>query len=286
MFSNDLGVIEATKREVKELPFIGGWFDRLPDLLDQPDSDLVIGHPSWLLRPDLYPAQAALQPRCLEFFNQLQPVPEIQSQVEAFLNEYVQQPLIGVHLRRGDFLHYRPDVSGNLEEALAAVNEFLERFPGARILLCSDEDPAAPGAVVHARFAKRYNHLLVQHQLESLDRGSVEGIQQALVDLWLLRTTHAFVGTTGSSFSELVVWGRAIPWVFCAAPISSYARVERLARLTGLYTLLYSLARFKGWQDVPFPALLLHYRAALLRRLPRSWQTKNSPTPVNDRQGQ
>ena len=270
LFCNDLEVSTVTRDEIQGLPLIPGWLGIPPDILIQDEPDLVIGLSSQLVRPDLYPAHAALQECCLEKFIQLQPVPGIQAQVEAFQQQNFKTSMIGVHLRRGDFVRFRPDVSGNLEQALQAVDHFLERLPDAGILLCSDENPQAPGAEVHRRFATRYGSRLAPRQPSSLDRASVEGIQQALVDLWLLRATDAFVGTAGSTFSDTATWGRKVPHRLTAAPTSSYHRLERLARLTGVYALLRLLGRRQIGQEIPFPALLRYFRRSLKRSLGKS----------------
>ena len=52
----------------------------------------------------------------------------------------------------------------------------------------------------------------------SLDRHTPEAIEDALIDLWLLRSTDFFVGTVGSSFSEMAMFGRAVPAIIPPRP--------------------------------------------------------------------
>ena len=47
----------------------------------------------------------------------------------------------------------------------------------------------------------------------TLDRAVPMAIQDAVVDLWLLRSTKMFVGTALSGFSDLVYFGNDIPYV-------------------------------------------------------------------------
>ena len=47
----------------------------------------------------------------------------------------------------------------------------------------------------------------------TLDRAVPMAIQDAVVDLWLLRSTNMFVGTALSGFSDLVYFGNDIPYV-------------------------------------------------------------------------
>ena len=267
LFSNDLGVENVSRETVMPFHITHPLFERMPDLLKQDQADLVIGHPTWLLRPKQYAGHAELFNRSLAIFNQLQPIPVIQAEVDAFRDEHFRTTMIGVHMRRGDFVQARPDISGNLESALAAVDSLLDRFPQAGILLCSNENPAETGAKVHACFVQRYGSQLAQRRPTSLERSRVEGVQQALVDLWLLRSTDALVGTTGSTFSELAGWGHAISPVFVGTPLYGYNRMERLARVTGVYTALRIFGRWRYGQDIPIPVLLKHFKRGMIRRI-------------------
>jgi hypothetical protein len=48
--------------------------------------------------------------------------------------------MIGVHLRRGDYVGLRPDKTHNTDKAIEATDAFLRQHPTAGILLCTDEE--------------------------------------------------------------------------------------------------------------------------------------------------
>jgi hypothetical protein len=57
----------------------------------------------------------------------------------------------------------------------------------------------------------RYGPRVVATVPRTLDREAPAAIQDAVVDLWLLRATQLLVGTRGSSFSGLALFGREVP---------------------------------------------------------------------------
>ena len=97
----------------------------------------------------------------------------------------------------------------------------LESTPEAGILLCSDDGALDPwtGQVknegVREQFTRRYGDRVVSTQPRTLDRKRPEAVQDALIDLLLLRLTDAFIGTRFSTFSELAIFGRSVPRVLC-----------------------------------------------------------------------
>ncbi len=272
LFANPWPVATVDTAAIAGLPYISGWFADVPDLLAARESRLVIGHPTWLIRPGQFAGHDRLAARCRELFAELQPIPSIRQTVERFRQECFRPTMIGVHLRRGDLLRQRPDVAANSDQALAAVDHYLAEFPDAGILLCTDDGSVEPGTGrtsregVRERFCARYGTNVVWTTPRSLDRGTPAAIQDALVDLWLLRHSDCFVGSEGSSFSELALYGRTLPHVLVAGATPHYQRLERLARWTGVDAALRAHGRRQMGKDLPFPVLLRHYLA-----LPRRW---------------
>ena len=276
LFTNHWPVATVSSEAVAGLPYIPGWFGHLPDLLSATEVDLVVGHPGWLIRPGQFAGHEALAARCQSLFGEMQPVAAIREAIAAFKQTQFRPTMIGVHLRRGDLLRDRPDVAANTAQAIHAINAFLARFPDAGILLCTDD-----GAVdqdtgriqtedVRARLRTQYGARVVWTTPRSLDRRTSEAIQDALLDLWLLRDTDCVVGTTGSSFSELACYGRNIPHTLVWGATARYQPIERLARISGLYTGLRILGRWHFGRNVPFPQLLEYYRRAPYRWMSRA----------------
>jgi hypothetical protein len=287
LFAGDWPVETVDTAALVGLPYVSGWFGILPDMLAARDQRLVIGHPTWLIRPGQFPGHDSLLDRSQALFARLQPVAPIQQAVDEFRQYHFRPAMIGVHLRRGDHLRGRPDAASNTAQACAATDQFLRESPDAGILLCTDDgavDPTtgriAPKEGVQEIFRRRYGNRVIWTTPRTLDRRTPQAIQDALVDLWLLRATGLFVGTETSTFSEFVVFGRDIPHLLVAGAAPGYRRLERLARWSGLYAGLSSLGRRKTGRTLPFPELVRYYMRAPQRWLhdllhsgftPRAW---------------
>jgi hypothetical protein len=270
LFENRWNVREVPAEETEPLPY--GWSlanPDPPDLLAMNDDHLVLGAHHILVRPDLYPAHAPLEAVAQLFFRQLTLTPAISAQVDAFRANHFRSPMIGVHLRRGDFVAMFPHLTGNTRPALAALDTALAQLPEAGILLCTDDGAPhpqtgrAPKEGLKVQFARLYGERIVWTEPRSLDRGTVAAVQDAMVDLWLLRQTDYLIGTTGSAFSKLAVYGRDVPHVFCKGITPAYRRALWLYKLSGIYRLVRWLGRREFGRNVAFPSLLRYYRARL-----------------------
>lgn len=272
LFANDWPVATVAADVVADLPYISGWFGRLPDLLTAEEADLVIGHPGWLLRPEQFPGHASLMVRCQALFAALEPTPPIQQAIADFRQHHFRSTMIGVHLRRGDLLRQRPDTASNTAQAIAAVDHFLESFPDAGIFLCTDDGAVIPHGGQRTRregvqelFHLRYGDRVVWTTPRSLDRRTSQAIQDAVADLWLLRATDLVVGTQGSSFSQMAIFGRDVPAQLVAGATPGYQWLERWARQLGIYDMLIKHGRQHLGTHAPFPALLRYYATAPYR---------------------
>ncbi|MBP7688147.1 MAG: hypothetical protein KA765_09570 [Thermoflexales bacterium] len=276
LFANFWPVETVSAEAVADLPYVSGWFGHLPDLRVATDPDLIIGHPGWLIRPDQFPEQSVLSIRCQSLLDELQPVSSLQQAVTVFQHRHFHPNMIGVHLRRGDLLRERPDAASNTTQAQAAVDHFLDEYPDAGIFLCTDDGAIDPktgrvvrGEGVQQTFRQRYGARVIWTTPRSLDRGTSAAIQDALVDLWLLRATACFVGTAASSFSEMVIFGRDRPYALVAGSTPGYRRLECLGRISGLHAALIAFGKHQTGHALPFPTLLRYYLGTPFRRLRR-----------------
>ena len=73
LFANDWPVQTVDAAALKDLSYVSGWFGELPDLLIDHNPHLVIGHPSWLIRPGQFSAHDRLLDRCRSLLAGLQP---------------------------------------------------------------------------------------------------------------------------------------------------------------------------------------------------------------------
>ncbi len=240
LFDSNWPVKTTTAEAVNNLPYISGWFGNLPDLSRETAEDLTIGHPTWLIQPGRYIGHAGLRGRCLELMSELKPVGHIQEKISTFQRTFFRPAMIGMHLRRGDFTRQRPDITANTQKALQSVDRYMASCPTAGIFLSTDDGALDPltGQTrlegVSQQCRHRYGDRLVQTTPRTLDRRAPEAIEDALVDLWLLRQTTCFVGTRASSFSELAVFGREIPYCFVAEASAAYKLFQALGKVLGL----------------------------------------------------
>ncbi len=277
LFTNDWPVIDRRPHQLPHADRIRTYDDHeIPDLLTSDEAELYVGAYSWLLQPIQFAHHTAAFKRTQEIFRQLRPTPAIQHAVDDFRNAHFRSRMIGVHLRRGDFMHLRPDLSGNTPEAFAEIDRILSLDPDAGILLCSDDNAEAPPSKpaplregLHDKFLARYGDRVVWTTPHTGPKRFTRDSEHALIDLWLLRSTDYFIGTPWSSFSELVAFARDVPSVLVSGGTPKYRRTERLLRYTGMLALLHAINRRQRGRDEPTPFILQRWKQHFLQLLRR-----------------
>jgi hypothetical protein len=279
LFANDWPVADVDKLDPALAAHQSArWsFRTAHGLLSDPRRDIVLGLNNWLVNPEPG-ALPVIRARCIELLDELEPRAILRDRITGFRADHFRPPVIGVHLRRGDFLRLRPDVAGNTQEALAALDCFLAEAPHARIFLCTD-DGSRDQKQEHREglrelFQARYGDRMIATSPRSLDRRTPEGVQDAVVDLWLLRATQMLVGTHGSSFSALAVFGRDVPHKMVGGALGSYRRFDWIGRVTGVQWFVRKVFRLLYGYDRPFPQawsrlVLIPLRRARKRRRER-----------------
>ena len=195
---------------------------------------------SWLALPRVFPGHAPLLERCAGVLDQLRPLPEIEARARTFQQEHFRPEMIGVHLRRGDFYRAYFASVDNTATAMAAVRHFGREWPEAGIFLCTDDggvDPvtkARPTEGAREKLRQAFGDRVIWTEPRSLDPGDSVAVQDALVDLLLLRVCDCVVGTWWSSFSELAVFGRNVPAVMCRSD-GLVGWVDRVGNAIGLW---------------------------------------------------
>lgn len=281
LFQNPHPVIEVPAQfaEMACFQFQGSFGGRLMDVARGAQSHVLVKADYWLLPPRLKTTRVASEERLVKLINELSPIPSVAASIGAFRSAHFRPQMIGVHLRRGDFIPYQPQSSQNLDSALLAVDHFLGDAPDAGILLCTDDGAVAPktgqttqAEGVRAAFQQRYGQRVLTFTSRSLDRRQPEAIQDALAELWLLRATDYFVGTLGSTFSGMAVFGRAIPRIVCPVATPEEDLLGEKIQAWGLGGIVRLAARMRLGQDLPFPLAwrwFIHLRKSPARRLRR-----------------
>ena len=258
LFVNSWNVETLTESEAAEVTRLPRFAAKeMPVLLASNEPHLARRHMSW----QQFPANSPLLSRCRTLMNELRPLDRIAEKVDRFREAHCRPEMIGVHLRRGDYVNLRPDRTNNTDKAIEGTDDFLEQHPNAGILLCTDQDFTSNSGEsdVRQRFTSRYGDRLVQTAPSTYDRSDPAAIEDALVDLWLLRSTSVFVGSDYSGFSELAVFGRDVPYRMVGDSSAAWKRLAWLSRFGLFNRLIRRLGRREFGADRPLPFLIEHY---------------------------
>lgn len=141
------------------------------------------------LRADLLASFAALKPH-----------PMVASRVDTFARlHFSNQPVVGVHIRRGDNAWANTWCPDRLFPAV--VRRVLDTQPDAVLFICSDS------AESEASLLQEFGSRVLTYPHRSLDRGrSWEAVQDALVEMYLLARTKVIIRTPSSTFSQCAAW--------------------------------------------------------------------------------
>jgi len=263
LFQNEWNVHEDTYFDYRKIYDLSNapW-QSFPDWYLLNDPDIFVFHHSFLYQTARFKHHRALEERAQQYMRALMPVDPLARRIEEFRQRHFRSCMIGVHLRRGDLMHHHPDTTGGFDLALRQTDAWLDKAPDAGILLCTDEGArnpfthrATPVQNIRARFKGRYGERVVWPE-SNLDRNSPQSIEDALVELWLLRTTQYFVGTSGSSFSDMAVFGRDIPFAQLGTPTESYRMLMRWLKRVGLHSLIVRLGQHEYGREVPYIKIL------------------------------
>jgi hypothetical protein len=138
------------------------------------------------------------EPFCTELYNEitgqllsLTPRDEI---AEAARAVSLPDPVIGVHVRRGDTL----DVFGKSkdEHFFALMRAMLHRHPAVHFFLATDD------AATEETFRREFGSTIISAAKSWRPRSEFHGVREGLIDLLLLSRTSAIIGTHHSSFSR------------------------------------------------------------------------------------
>lgn len=218
----------------------GSWkAGQTTDLLTLPDQDILVFSYTWLLFSGRFPRHGLLLNRAYQALDRLQPIDTIRTSIETFKSQHFTPKTIGVHIRRGDFWQYTKGKLAPLERFIQEIDKAVDEHPDSAVFVSSDDGAPvnhASGEVIYegilSKLSARYGHRIVTSRPSSLIRSKPEAVQDALVDLLLLRLTQRFIGTSGSTFSGLAIVGRKTPHVLLSGtvPIGKVAALSRAVR--------------------------------------------------------
>lgn len=218
LFENDFNIItDASSLNIK--PVIYGPYDfkyyPVFDILESKEDLLFVKSHWWLIDPGKYPVHDTLKKRINGLFRELEPVAYVRERVGRLKKSFV-RPMLGVHIRRTDFYRCYPETQVSLGYFMKYIDRFIRKFPSGKVFISTDEDSPdtnffnSPFERIEERARDRYADKVIFSSPRIRQRNSPEAIQDALVDLLLLRETDYFVGTRHSSFSHMAIFDRKI----------------------------------------------------------------------------
>lgn len=137
--------------------------------------------------------------------------PELERQVEDTVSGFSSRTL-GVHVRRSDnrqAIRYSP-----LTAFRQRIDALFDSGEAEQLFLSTDDNR------VREFFRKTYGKHLITRRV-MLDRNSLQGIRDAVIDLWCLSRTSRLLGSYYSSFSETAAELSDIPFEVVTRSLSS-----------------------------------------------------------------
>jgi len=131
--------------------------------------------------------------KCYPLTELFTPTPEIMKQIN-LIKERFTENVIGIHIRRGD--NIQSIRKNKVEDYFRFMDEETGVNPGTMFYLATDS------ADVKQEMISRYGDRIVFHDA-LLERHSVQGMKDAVVDLWCLSSTKRIIGSYYSSYSDL-----------------------------------------------------------------------------------
>lgn len=133
------------------------------------------------------------------------PAPELQSRIKKYTEGWNGE-VVGVHVRRTD--HAQAIQHSPLDNYYEKIDKELEINPKARFYLASDSED------VKNQMRTKYGDKILTQSF-TLERYSVQGMKDALVELYTLASCNKILGSDYSSYSLMAARMYDIPFVCC-----------------------------------------------------------------------
>lgn len=121
------------------------------------------------------------------------PTDEIQSKIDSITGNFAGRT-IGIHIRRGD--NYMSINKNTAEDYSCFIDETIEKSPDVKFFLATDSEE------IKKNLVEKYGSRILYND-SVLERNSVRGMKDAVVDLCCLSRTEKIIGSYYSSFSDL-----------------------------------------------------------------------------------
>ena len=177
---------------------------------------------------------------------ELRPRRELQERIDGIVGTFSEK-MIGVHVRRTD--NIQSQNTSTDEAFFAAMDRELEAEPYAMFFLATDD-----GALKSRMMARYPGHVLIQHT-PHVRRDTLEGMEEAVVDLWCLSKTEKILGSYYSSFSETAAELGGIPLEVVGQKLvfasNNQHKLDEVRSILGNRIEILSLADIGCHDDIP-----------------------------------
>lgn len=119
------------------------------------------------------------------------PTAEIEKTIESVTSQYGEHT-VGVHIRRTD--NAAAIKNSPMEMYYKEMDEVLENEPQTKFYIASDDE------CVKSMIKKKYGNSIITHEW-TLERNSVQGMKDAVAELYCLARTSKLIGSTNSTYS-------------------------------------------------------------------------------------
>lgn len=129
-----------------------------------------------------------------DFSHYFVPQHDIQQKISEVTSQF-EGNVIGVHIRRTD--NVAAIKNNPLEKYIRLMDEETKKNPSVRFYLASDDEK------VKSFFTERYGAERIITKKWKLERNSLEGMKDAVAELWCLASTSKIIGSTNSTYSSM-----------------------------------------------------------------------------------
>jgi len=129
------------------------------------------------------------------------PAQDLQKKIDAMTASFGER-CVGVHIRRTD--NAVSMGKSTTEQFLSLMEQELQAFPETHFFLATDDKKEE--ALLRSTFPGK----IISNENRTLDRNSVEGMHDALLDLYCLAATDKLIGSYWSSFTDIAADMRGI----------------------------------------------------------------------------
>ena len=130
------------------------------------------------------------------------PIRSILSSIEEISKAFTPST-VGIHIRRTDNMPSKDKSS--TDAFITSMEAVLKKDPDATFYLATDDMNE------EARLRERFGDKIISNKNRDLSRASVNGIRDALIDLFCLSRTSAIIGSYFSSFTDTAAAMHGIP---------------------------------------------------------------------------